>query len=169
MQIEKFELRDDGRVPNHPTYPLLLYRAVYAGDGALPSTDSIMATFAANGWAGAWVNGIYPFHHYHARSHEVLACAGGGANVQFGGQDGPEIAIRAGDVVVIPAGVAHCRRSGGSGLIIVGAYPCGQEDWDLKRDNPADYQSAQAEIPLVARPPADPVTGLASPLLDYWS
>ena len=168
MHIEKFDLRDDGRVPNHPTYPLLLYRAALTAAGAALGADAMIRTFAAHGWGGAWINGIYPFQHYHARSHEVLGCAGAAVEVQFGGPDGPHVAFEPGDVAIIPAGVAHCRISQDTNIIVVGAYPAGQEDWDLKRDNPGDYLAALSEIPEVAAPTADPVTGSASPLLDHW-
>lgn len=169
MKIESFELRDDGRVPNHPSYPLLLYRGAIVDSKTAPNAEDVIAMFAANGWRGAWVNGIYPFHHYHARSHEVLANIGEPVHVQFGGAEGPEVTFGTGDVVAIPAGGGHCRLSNGAGLVVIGAYPIGQEDWDLKRDTPADYDQAQKEISQVARPLSDPVTGQTSPLLDYWA
>mgnify|MGYP001823406831 FL=1 len=53
--------------------------------------------------------------------------------------------------------------------MIVGAYPEGQEDWDLKRsDNPADYQRAKDEIARVGLPARDPVTGEWAPLCELW-
>jgi uncharacterized protein YjlB len=166
MQTRFLELNDDGRVPNNPTLPLFVYEGAFA-----PGTDTadVIARFAANGWQGAWVNGIYDFHHYHARAHEVLANLGDAVTVQFGGADGPTVAFGSGDVVVIPAGGGHCRLSGGGGLVIVGAYPAGQEDWDLKRaDNAGDYQRALTEIANVALPQEDPVTSGKGPLLACW-
>ena len=55
--------------------------------------------FAANGWTGAWRNGVYGYHHYHATTHEVLGCHAGTARVQLGGPDGAVHEIAAGDVV----------------------------------------------------------------------
>ncbi len=166
MRTQTILLDDDGKVPNNPSLPLLIYQDVFA---ATSGTSEAIARFATNSWSGAWVNGIYDFHHYHARSHEVLANLGPRVTVQFGGADGPTIEFLCGSVVVIPAGGGHCRLSSSAGLVIVGAYPSGQEDWDLKRaDSPADYLLAQDEIPRVALPQKDPVTGANGPLLDHW-
>lgn len=165
LRIETFRLADDGAVPNHPDYPLMAYHGAFLGAGA----EEVIAAFAANGWQGAWINGIFPYHHYHARSHEVLANVGPPVDVQFGGASGPVLTFETGMAVAIPAGCGHCRLSQPSGLRIVGAYPRGQEDWDLKRaDNPSDYASAKAEIAQVARPECDPVAGEGGPLLEHW-
>lgn len=167
MQTESHLLHDDGCTPNHPVWPLVIYLDAFSpGDG----TDDVIARFAGNGWRGAWVNGIYDFHHYHARSHEVLANLGVSVTVQFGGTNGPIIEFPRYAAVVIPAGGGHCRLSSGAGLVIVGAYPVGQEEWDLKRaDNPTDYRLAMTEISQVPRPGSDPVAGQAGPLLDHWT
>ena len=112
--------------------------------------------------------GIFPYHHYHARTHEVLANLGSPVEVQFGGAQGPIVAFETGDVVLIPAGCGHCRLSSGHDLRIVGAYPAGQEDWDLKRgDNPAHYAQAKSEIDGVPLPGADPLDGSDGQLPDY--
>lgn len=166
MQTELINLQDDGKVPNNATLPLILYRdALEPGATA----DDAITLFSANGWGGAWINGIFDYHHYHARSHEVLANVGRTVTVQFGGEAGPVIDFHNRAVVVIPAGGGHCRLSSGSGLEIVGAYPSGQESWDLKRaDNPADYTTALKEIPNVPLPNFDPIQGAAGPLLKAW-
>ena len=166
MKIETLMLEDDGRVPNNRDLALVLYRNAIAPDAA---AADVIRMFGRNGWGGAWVNGIFPYHHYHARSHEVLANVGAPVEVQFGGAAGPVVAVRPGDVVVIPAGGGHCRLSSGDGLVIVGAYPEGQEDWDLKRaDDPGDYALAKSEIGQVELPDRDPVTGASTPLLHIW-
>src|SRR5262245_52676900 len=116
--VQTFALEDDGLVPNNPRLPLFVYRAaIAAGDEAAESR--IEAHFARNGWSNAWVNGIYPYHHYHATVHEVLGLARGSARVQFGGPSGPILEVAAGDVVLIPAGVGHCRISASRDLSVV--------------------------------------------------
>lgn len=154
--IDTTWLRDDGLVPNNATCPLVVYRA------GLPSgvqaERAIEAHFAANGWANAWVNGIYPYHHYHATVHEVLGIARGRAQVQFGGPSGPILELGPGDSVLIPAGVGHCCQGASPDLAVVGAYP-GGADWDLVRATKEARSSAMALIAAVAPPRDDPVTG----------
>ena len=54
-----------------------------------------------------WRNGIYPYVHYHSMIHEAMGMARGRAKVRFGGENGQEIEIVAGDVVILPAGTGH--------------------------------------------------------------
>src|SRR5689334_8086796 len=102
--FETHRFADDGIVPNS-RLPLVVYR------GALPESGdraaACEAMFAKNGWPDSWRNGIHPFHHYHSTAHEALGIARGHARVRLGGENGQTIELRAGDVVVIPAGVAH--------------------------------------------------------------
>ena len=166
MRSEFIQLHDDGKVPSNPALPLVIYHDALSADA---TTADAIELFGANNWGGAWINGIYDFHHYHARAHEVLANLGPTVTVQFGGAAGPIIDFQTGAIVVIPAGGGHCRLSSGSGLRIVGAYPSGQEDWDLKRaDNPIDYATAITEIPNVPLPTSDPVQGASGPLMGAW-
>ncbi len=169
MEIDQFKLDDDGKVPNHSKFPLLIYHGPFLQSGSVLSSSKVIDTFTANGWRGTWENGIFPYHHYHARSHEVLANVGGPVEVQFGGSSGPVLTFHPGAVVIIPAGVGHCRISNDGALAIVGAYPAGQENCDIKSaDNPAHYELAKQEILQVALPDQDPVTGKKGPLLDHW-
>lgn len=169
VEPEAVVLADDAIVPNS-ALPLLVYRAAFASDaapGLARDPDAILQRFAGCGWTGGWVNGIYPFHHYHSTSHEVLGLAAGSAVVQFGGPAGPKLRVAAGDVVVIPAGAGHCRLSDDAGLVVVGAYPDGC-DWDLRRATPADRAIALPNIARVPLPETDPVYGRAGPLLRIW-
>ena len=117
---------DDGAIPNNPALPLL----VYPGALQLPGEDpaaACEAVFEANGWGGAWRDGIYPFAHYHSTAHECLLVYRGSAKVQLGGEGGIIETIAAGDVVIIPAGVGHKNVGASSDLQIVGAYPPEQQ------------------------------------------
>jgi len=156
-EIDEHLFLDDGLVPNNPTLALRLYRRAFPGQHP-GAEQAIIQHFAARGWTGAWINGIYPFHHYHATAHEVLGLARGWAEVLFGGPKGVRVTVEAGDAVLIPAGVGHCRIDGSDDLSVVGAYPDGV-DVDLQRATPA---ARLASIPLIARVPVwsrDPVTG----------
>jgi uncharacterized protein YjlB len=157
--FESLQFADDGLVPNNPTLALRLYRGALPLEGADPS-GALIRHFATHGWGGAWVNGIYPFQHYHATAHEVLGLAAGWARVQFGGPSGPILRVTTGDAVLIPAGVGHCAMATSPDLTVVGAYPRGQETYDLKRATPAEHARALTEIPRVPLPVHDPVTGL---------
>jgi uncharacterized protein YjlB len=164
VTVEEHRFSDDGYVPNNPQLPLLVYRGAL---GTGTDAGSCEALFARNGWVGAWYNGIYPHHHYHSTAHEALGIAAGSARVRLGGEHGRTVELRAGDVVVIPAGVAHKRESASADLLVIGAYPQGQRP-DICRAEPAAHDSAVANIAAVPLPTADPVTGGAGPLLECW-
>ena len=92
-------------MPNNPSLPLIVYRAALeTGPRCAADCERL---FADNGWSGARRNGIYSHHHYHSTAHEVLGIAAGSVRVRLGGEDGKTVELHAGDVVVIPAGVAH--------------------------------------------------------------
>ncbi len=106
--IRHYLLDDDGTFPNS-RLPLLVYLAVLNPNDADPAA-AFEQHFQANGWPGAWRNDIFGLHHYHSTAHEVLGICRERARVQFGGQSGPVIDASAGDVIVIPAGVAHKKH-----------------------------------------------------------
>src|SRR5689334_21240044 len=103
--IEEHFFADDGRVPNNPSLPLIVYRsALETGPRCAAECEKL---FADNGWSGGWRNGIYAHLHYHSSAHEVLGIVAGSVRVRLGGEDGTTVELHAGDVAVIPAGVAH--------------------------------------------------------------
>lgn len=157
-----FTFADDGAIPNSPL-PLLVYRAAVPADAA-----SIERLFTAHRWPAAWRAPVFPYHHFHSDAHEVLGVAQGEARVQFGGPRGTVLSVRAGDVVVIPAGVGHCRQSQGDGLVIVGAYPDNTPARDLRRGDPAAHAEVLRNRDAVPLPAADPVAGADGPLLRLW-
>ena len=70
--------------PNNDKLPLLLYKQVLE----VHNPDAIVEIFSENGWKNNWVNGIYPFHHFHSNTHEALGVVSGSCDVQIGGDDG---------------------------------------------------------------------------------
>jgi uncharacterized protein YjlB len=158
---------DDGMIPNNPTLPLVLHRGAIDLYGTPDPERLIEKTFAANGWGDMWRNGIFPSVHYHSMIHEALGVARGRAKVRFGGDNGREIEIAAGDVAILPAGTGHQCLSKSADLMVIGAYPPNGK-YDLCRGSKAEHARALASIPQVPLPGADPVFGPQGPLVALW-
>ncbi len=152
---ETFTVAGDDRFPNS-ALPVLLYRTAVPG-GAAAMEDA----FGVQGWSDSWRDGIFGYHHFHSTAHEVLGVARGQVAVLMGGPHGRTIALAAGDVVVIPAGVAHCNVGQSADLLVVGAYPAGMA-CDLLRGDPAQLAAARRAIAALALPAHDPVPGRES-------
>lgn len=154
-----------GPIPNNPRFPALVYRKALSPDLA-DLASAMERRFEENGWPPAWRNGIYDFHHYHSKGHEVLGIAKGSAELVLGGEGGRELGVTAGDVLLLPAGTGHCRLSASSSLLVIGAYPPGQSG-DILRDAPTD--DIRNAIRRLGRPVDDPVSGPAGPMHEHWS
>jgi uncharacterized protein YjlB len=153
-------LPDGGAIPNNPRLPVVLHR------GATPPGDAAAAEalFRGHGWRPAWRNGIHDWHHYHSNAHEALAIVEGEVRVQLGGDGGVQVALRAGDVVVLPAGTGH-RNLGAEGrLLVVGAYPDGSAPPDQLHGAAEEAGRARHAIAAMEDPARDPVTGAEYPL-----
>src|SRR6478752_5830485 len=148
--------KDDGSIPNS-RYPVLLYRGAITLENRDPAS-SLEERFAANHWTNSWRNGIYPFHHYHSTSHEVLGVYQGSATVRLGGERGQDFFVEAGDVIVIPAGVGHKNLGASERFGVVGAYPNGRR-WDLLRGRPGERPQADQNILAIPMPTEDPLYG----------
>lgn len=165
VTVEEYSFADDGHIPNNPRLPLVVYRR--ALDPGADAARSCEALFARHGWVGAWHDGIYAHHHYHSTAHEVLGVVAGSAQVRLGGEQGRTVALGAGDVVVIPAGVAHKCEAASPDLLVVGAYPRGQTP-DMRRSGAQERERALTKIAAVPLPGADPVSGGDEPLIARW-
>jgi uncharacterized protein YjlB len=135
--IQTHYLKDDGTIPNN-ALPMLVYPA---------AVDS--------------------FPHYHSTAHEVLGIASGTAQVRLGGENGVVLNVQAGDVVLLPAGVGHQKLDASDDLLVVGAYPPGQ-DWDLCRGADDERPHVLDNIRNVALPPADPICGSEGGTNKHW-
>ena len=165
ITVEEHLFTDDGHVPNNPYLPLIVYRAVLkTGPRAAAACEAL---FAGNDWSAAWVDGIYAHHHYHSTAHEVLGIVAGSVRVRLGGEGGKTVELRAGDVVVIPAGVAHKSEGASPDLVVVGAYPGGGSP-DIRKPSAQERERARRNITEVALPAYDPVYGKSGPLLERW-
>jgi uncharacterized protein YjlB len=164
-QPETAIFKDDGTIPNNRLH-LLLYRGVLPVGSDDPA-KRVVQQFAANNWTNSWRNGIYPFHHYHSTSHEVLGVYRGSATVRLGGEQGKDFQVQPGDVIVIPAGVGHKNLGASDDFGVVGAYPDGR-DWDLLTGRPGERPQADHNIAALPVPGQDPVYGMNGPLREIW-
>lgn len=166
-QVETHLLGPCGAIPNNPRLALLLYRGVLdQGDGEARAIG-FEALFGGNGWTNGWRDSIYRYHHFHANAHEVLGIAEGHARVRFGGEAGVAVDIAPGDVVVIPAGVAHCRLDDDPRLLVIAGYPDGAAP-DMHRETVQARRAIAAQVARVPVPTTDPVYGGDGPLIRCW-
>ncbi|MFO8070047.1 MAG: cupin domain-containing protein [Alkalibacterium sp.] len=165
--IKTYRIAENPPFPNHPL-PVLYYP--HALDDVLERSDpaeSVKTFFSDNGYSNGWVNGIYAYHHFHSNTHEVLGCIAGRGTVQLGGPDKDEYPLSKGDVVLLPAGVAHKLTSSTDDFKVVGAYPNGMEP-DMQYGEAPDYDKVQKRSYDVLVPVTDPVTKFEGPVHRYW-
>lgn len=121
------------RLPNCTphSHPLLIYYSAFPS--TTPPSD-LEAHLPTNGLTPQWRYTMYSTTHYHSTTHEVLCVYSGRAKLLFGGEENPgkvEADVRAGDMIVVPAGVGHRLLEDVEGdFMMVGSYPkgCG---WDM--------------------------------------
>jgi uncharacterized protein YjlB len=158
--------KDDGLIPNHPRWPLIVYRNAVRLREDLDPAAILEDIFARNGWGRSWRNGIYNYAHYHSRIHEVLGIARGDAVVEFGGARGRRLKVKAGDVAILPAGTGHRCIRASSDFLVVGAYPpTGTYD---ECTSSSEHKQAVKTVRRVPRPRRDPLYGTRGPLIGAW-
>jgi uncharacterized protein YjlB len=151
--------RNGADVPNN-NLPVLLFRSVLAPK-ASGKGQRFRQTFKENCWTGLWIDTIYDYTHFHSNAHEVLGIAEGRVTIKLGGEEGRLFRLKAGDMVILPAGVGHRRVGDDEGLKVVGAYPPGQSHFDMKRKGRV--------VPKVPVPLTDPFYGEDGPLVQVWA
>ncbi|KIW35674.1 uncharacterized protein PV07_02359 [Cladophialophora immunda] len=204
IEVRKYQLPPTELIPNSPR-PLLHYPGILSSSASI-STAAYDA-FSDNGWRVQWIfrYGSTQDSHYHSATHECMAVLSGTATIRFGVADtdpdlnggahgsgredgGIELQARAGDVFVIPAGVAHktfntepsaefklltpgdghhiaakdVRSALGelqlSGFTMIGAYPEGGA-WDFAKGG--ESAGNYEAVWTVATPEKDPVLAKA--------
>ncbi|KXZ18991.1 hypothetical protein AXI59_15785 [Bacillus nakamurai] len=160
QDIQAFYFEDDGRIPNNPELPLVIYKGIFKAD----TVKKAETTLRQNDWSNSWTGGVFPYHHFHSTTHEVLVVRKGSAVLRFGGENGTDISVQEGDAAVIPAGIGHKRISESPDFTVIGAYPGGRE-YDIKTEK---NESTAKEISRVPLPKHDPFTGNRAPLLEIW-
>ena len=77
------------------------------------------------------------------------------------------IKIEKGDVILIPAGVAHKNMRNEKDVICVGGYPHGK-DYDINYGKEEERPAADRLISKVQIPGFDPLTGKNGPMNAIW-
>eukprot|EP00897_Mesotaenium_endlicherianum_P010107 jgi/Mesen1/9124/ME000058S08619 len=175
LQVTAHKLPRNGLFPNSSIngLPLLIYRHAFSPEAeglGIKLASHIESVFGSHGFPPQWRYGMYPYAHFHSTSHEVLGVYQGSARLRFGGhgQAAVEEEVQPGDVIVIPAGVAHNSVDMRDGFSMVGAYPEGK-NWDMCCGKDAqEYNKAEAVIKGLDLPSQDPVFGNDGPLHRHW-
>ena len=158
-------LKDTGTFPNS-RLPVVIYQ----GALALPKNDpatAIEVLLRTHQWGNDWRNGVFTYHHYHSTAHEALFVYSGSAKVQLGGESGVIETITTGDVIIIPAGIAHKNVGSSNDFHVIGAYPPGQQV-DMNYGKPGERPRTDENIASLALPTIDPIFGKSGPLLEQW-
>jgi hypothetical protein len=80
---QTYRVKDDGVVPNHPLWPLIIYKNAVRLQECLDPAAIFEELFESRGWGHSWRDGIYDYVHYHSSVHEVLGIARGSARARF--------------------------------------------------------------------------------------
>lgn len=163
--VERFYLKDDGTFPNSDL-SVLLYKNVLEVPKLFPAL-AIAKLFRSNNWSNTWKGGIYEYHHYHSITHEALGMYEGKATLQLGGPKGIEVRVEKGDVLIIPAGVAHKNLDSENAIKCVGAYPNGK-DFDMNYGKEGERPKTDKNIARVEIPSSDPVFGTIRGVHRLW-
>jgi uncharacterized protein YjlB len=127
VEVRQYHLFPTNLIPNSPR-PLLHYKNVLAKnvDSSHCDPGDVWDMFTKNEWTVNWIfrYGDTQLSHYHSKAHECMAVLSGTASIRFGVADtspdmnentynsaweegGVLLEAEAGDVFIIPAGVAH--------------------------------------------------------------
>jgi len=165
VQPEAYFFKDDGKFPNSKL-PVLIYRAHNPADKDLaPLFEEL---FQVNDWPPQWRYGVYNYHHFHSKSHELLGVASGHATLMIGGPSGKEIEVNKGDVILWPAGTGHKSVETSKDFLCVGAYPPDQQNYDMLKGDPAEHDEAVKNIEKVRTPTSDPLGGEGGAITKFW-
>ncbi|GKT82528.1 hypothetical protein Ct61P_00378 [Colletotrichum tofieldiae] len=183
IQPEAFLLKPSAYCPNNDL-PVLVYRDILKP----LDEDSVSGRLQRHGWEkkGTW--GAIDLKHFHPNTHECYGVFQGSSVLIFGegvsdaAGTGVRCLVRAGDVVVVPAGVGHASVSKAEGVAglpdeeaeyqYVGVYPKGSPGYKYETGEKAlreEKSGLAKEVAAVPIPPSDPVYGLDGPLVRIWT
>jgi uncharacterized protein YjlB len=161
-----FHCSDNGDFPGNRV-PVILYKNVLR----LPilfKAFYIKRTFSRHGWTNAWNSGIFTYSHYHSTTHEVLGFFRGKTTILLGGEIGHKVEVCKGDVLIIPAGVAHKNMGSEYQVKCIGAYPGGR-NYDINTGLPGERPATDQNIRALPLPEEDPLYGSREGLHKIWA
>jgi uncharacterized protein YjlB len=163
--IKEYYIDDDGTFPNSHL-PVIFYKAVLKLPLFFPALY-IKKLFRKNNWKNSWKSGIFEYQHYHSVTHEVMGVYKGKTTLLIGGEKGHKITIEKGDVLIIPAGVAHKNLKKENAVKCVGAYPNGKK-YDMNYGREGERPKTDENIKEVKMPGKDPVFGKDEGIVNIW-
>ncbi|CCM04638.1 uncharacterized protein FIBRA_06822 [Fibroporia radiculosa] len=156
-------------------HPLLIYHGVFRHTPSISASKIESHLTDIGVVVPHWRYTMYRQSHFHSTTHELLAIASGRARLLFGGEgnpDGMKLEVQKGDVMLLPAGVAHrlLEDLGGEGgaFQMVGCYPVGAKQWDMcygdgrSGENDKEIRRRIISLPWFDR---DPVYGDEGPAI----
>jgi uncharacterized protein YjlB len=168
LRVSRHFIPAHGLVPNTSIQlkPLLIYHAAFSSSVNASAIESHLQSIGVVD--PAWRYTMYSTSHFHSTSHELLCIASGAAKLCFGHEDNPERVeqvVEKGDVIVVPAGVAHrLLEDLAGGFQMVGSYPKGR-DWDMCYGREGEEEKVK-RIKWLGWFERDPVYGETGPVLD---
>lgn len=171
LRTSRHHIPAHGRIPNTSIQnrPLLIYHSAFPPPTC--SASSIKEHLASVGAVvPQWRYTMYSTTHFHSTTHEILCISNGKARLCFGGEENDgrvDPVVEKGDVIVVPAGVAHRLLedlSPNGSFEMVGSYPAGKQ-WDMCYGVPGE----QAKIDTIKELgwlEKDPLYGEEGPVLE---
>ena len=118
--IQIVEIHENKPFPNN-SLPVLFYKgAAEKWLNQSNAAEAVLSHFERNGYGNGWVNGIFNYHHFHSTTHEALTCIAGEGSIQLGGPGQNIYTVTKGDVLLLPAGIAHKKIKATKNFQIVG-------------------------------------------------
>ena len=134
IKVSSYQIPAFGRLPNTAIQkkPLMIYHSAFDKSASASTIEDHLSSVGVV--SPQWRYTMFSQSHFHSTAHEVLCVAQGKAKLCFGGEENPtkvETVVEKGDVMVVPAGVAHrLLEDIGGDYSMVGSYPTGKS-WDM--------------------------------------
>ncbi|KAJ3528828.1 hypothetical protein NM688_g7941 [Phlebia brevispora] len=169
LKVSRHQIPKHGLVPNTSIHnkPLLIYTTAFPS----PSASQVESHLRSVGvFEPQWRYTMYSKSHFHSTTHEFLVVTSGSARVLLGGEGNPgavETEVKAGDAILVPAGVSHRLLVDYGGFEMVGSYPVGATKWDMCYGRQGeDTEGIEKRIRALGWFERDPLYGEEGPALD---